>query len=198
MFIPRRRPSFRPIVAVALLALALALSACAAHKPTQSGFLTAAPRVSAQGYSAALIDVVDYRPVGRTPGKGNPADVDALKADYHAALAAAFAAHYRLTDTPGPDVLRVRAAITGYTLANPAWNAVSLALPIGPKNGGISIEAEVVDARSGAPIVAQSEGFNGHIWNSAPTAMFDRDGHAQSGFRKHAQALVDATLAAAR
>lgn len=178
---------------VPALGLALILSACAAHKPTQSGFLTDAPTVApAASYTAALIDPVEYRPTGRTPKAARPEDIAALTAAYQAELTRAFAARYALATRPGPGVLRVRAAITGYTLANPAWNAASLAVPIGPKNGGISTEAEVVDSRTGARLTAQSLAFNGHIWNAKPTDMFDRDGHALTGFRKHAQALVAA------
>ncbi len=178
----------------AAVALSLILAACAAHKPTQSGFLTDAPTTApATAYTAALIEPVEYRPTGRTPKTTRPEDIAALTKAYQAELTEAFAARYALTGKPGPGTLRVRAAITGYTLANPAWNAASLALPIGPRNGGISTEAEVVDSQTGARLTAQTKAFNGHIWNAKPTDMFDRDGHAQTGFRKHAKALAEAT-----
>jgi len=186
----RQASNFRTLALLAPLALALA--ACAPHKPTQSGFLTEAPVTATEtAYTAALIDPVEFRPVGRTPDSVKPEDVAALTAAYEAELRAAFGKRFTLVDKPGPGVLRVRAAITGYTLANPAWNAVSLAVPIGPRNGGISTEAEVLDSRSGQLLASLSQGFNGHIWNSKPGDMFDRDGHAQSGFRQHAQALVE-------
>jgi hypothetical protein len=179
---------------VAVLALSLILSACAAHKPTQSGFLNDAPAtVPAAAYTAALIDLVEYRPTGRTSKSPRPKDIAALTEAYQAELAGAFAARYALADKPGPGVLRVRAAVTGYTLASPGWNGASLALPIGPRNGGISTEAEVVDSQTGARLTAQTMAFNGHVWNAKPTDMFDRDGHARTGFRKHARALAEAT-----
>jgi hypothetical protein len=198
MFARRRPSTLKPLVALALFVLAVTVSACAPHKPTQSGFLTDAPAVKGQGYTSALIDPVEYRPVGRTPRKADPADMDALMADYRKELETAFAAHFRIATKPGPGVLRVRAAVTGYTLANPAWNAASLALPIGPRNGGISTEAEVVDARTGAPIIAQSKGFNGHLRNAGPAAMFDRDRHAETGLRQHARTLAEGASAATR
>jgi len=195
----------------ALLVALIAASACTPHKPTRSGFLgdytavnTAAP--VAATYTRAIIEPVAFRPTGRTPKTVDPAVVAELTAAYQAALQTAFATRYTLVsrtapdgkpdalpdtlrdtqpDAP-PDTLRVRAAITGFTLANPALNTAALVvpLPLPSANGGISAEAEVLDARTGTRLATQSRAFNGNLFNSGPFAGFSPLAHARAGFRK--------------
>lgn len=189
--------SKRSLSKAALIAavLAVGLSACATQKPTSSGFLSApaaltAPASITTRYRAAMIETVEYRPSGRVPAKAGEADIAVLRAAYYEALVDAFGERMAITQTPGPDVLRVRAAITGYTLANPTWNAAAMLAPIGPRNGGVATEAEIVDSVTGAPLAQQSLAFNAGFFNSKLTAMFARTAHAKSGFKKHAQALA--------
>lgn len=172
--------------------LTMGLSACATQKPTRSGFLTTPPPVaSPQGrYRAAIIEPVVYQPSGKVPERASDADIAMLQSAYQSALAEAFAARMTLTEEPGPDVLRVRAAVTGYGLANPAWNVAALVAPIGTRNGGVATEAEIVDSLTGVPVVQQSLAFNAGFFNSKPSAMFKRAAHAKAGFQRHARELA--------
>lgn len=190
MLAKSRSSTFKALVVSAVLATGL--SACATQKPTVSGFLTppTSAAVPQKPYRAVIIEPVAYRPSGRIPAKPSDADIAMLQSAYHAALAEAFAERLPLVQAPGPDVLRVKAAITGYSLANPAWNTAALVVPIGTRNGGVATEAEIVDSMTGIPVAQQSLAFNAGFFNSRPDAMFKRAAHAKAGFKVHARALA--------
>lgn len=175
----------------ALSLIAVTVAACATHAPTQTGFLSSYAElpsaVSANDYQAVIIEPVVFE---TADNQAAPAGAETATQAFAQALTEAFGRHYRIVDTPGQGVMRVRAAVTGYSRANPAWNTAALIVPIGTRNGGVSTEAEVVDSVSGRRIAAQSLSFNGQIWNSSPVTMFQRDAHARSGFRRHAEALT--------
>jgi hypothetical protein len=172
--------------------LATGLSACATQKPTASGFLTPPTRLAEpqKTYRAVMIEPVAYRPSGRIPARPSDADIAMLQSAYRAALTEAFAERLPLVQAAGPDMLRVKAAITGYSLANPAWNTAALVVPIGTRNGGVATEAEIVDSMTGVPVAQQSLAFNAGFFNSRPDAMFRRAAHAKAGFQVHARALA--------
>lgn len=182
--------TFKALVVSAVLATGL--SACATQRPTASGFLTPSTSVASpqKAYRAVMVEPVVYRPSGRIPAKPSDADVAMLQSAFHEALVEAFADRLPLAQAPGPDVLRVKAAITGYSLANPAWNTAALVAPIGTRNGGVATEAEIVDSTTGVPVAQQSLAFNAGFFYSRPDAMFKRAAHAKAGFKVHARALA--------
>lgn len=172
---------------------ALALAACVSQQPTRTGFLgdyaALQPTGSAAAYTAVMIDPVVFEGEAKARLEAG-ADGARVRETFHAALTDAFSTRWRITDRPGGGVLRVRAAVTDYDPADPVWNAAALLLPIGPRAGAVSTEAEVVDSRTGERLAAQTLSFNGRMWNSPPTALFRREAHAEAGLRRHAEALA--------
>lgn len=205
---PRAKP---PSARAALLAALLpALAACAAQTTTRTGFLAhndAAPlaadpadadRLVARaaperlaGYSGYLIDDIAFRPGPHAPGVADAEVLADLRAAYRDALDTAFARHFGRAAAPGPGVLRVRAAITGYERANVAANVVTSALLIVPVTaGGAASEAEVVDSVTGERLAALATHTNGTPLLGGPVGYFTRHGHARRALARQADELA--------
>ncbi len=193
----------------------LLLAGCANQAVTQSGFLgdydglaPATPGAKALTYSrgigqagasgrrSVLIDAVELRLPAEQADAISPALQLQAKADYRVALQSAFSAHYDVVESTSDltDLLRVRAAITGLKPSNPTLNTLTFLL-VGPvSNGGVSTEAEVLDAATGERVAAQATFTNGHLFNGGMGGFFDPLGHVRKAFDSHAQKLLDLTL----
>jgi hypothetical protein len=188
------------------------MAGCANQAVTRSGFLdqydalsTAPGDDSARTYvsssatartgSRVVIDEVELRLPPSQAGTLAPDLLDQARADYRAALKAAFAKRYIVVDDAGSDeALRVRAAITGIKPSNPALNTATFLL-VGPvSNGGVSTESEVIDASTGQRVAAQATFTNGHLFNGGLGGYFDQLGHVRAAFEMHAEKLRDLTL----
>jgi len=196
------RHSFKLSGVVAVL---LALSACAGQGATQTGFLPdytqmrpttdheldriwVKPGFSPTSYSRIIIDPVAWVPAPDTPAR-DPETAAKLCSDFRDALTAAFAERYQIVDTPGPATLRLRAAITNTARAN--WwvnmpvQAAQIALGgIGlfrPSAGGASEEVEVADSQSGEGLVRIATYNNGMPWNVV--GSYVQFNHARRAFR---------------
>jgi hypothetical protein len=196
---------------VSILALSL-LCACATQETTQTGFLdhgkaTAAPlqqdtkksgrlfyatnAKELARYRAFMVDEITFKPGLRIPETFKPEDIAELKASYKASLEAAFAQSFEKAAAPGDDVLRVRAAITGFERANVTVNVLT-SLVIGPTSaGGASSEAEVVDSMTGTRLAAVATHTNGSLMLGGPLGFFSTYGHARRALDRHAQDLVE-------
>ena len=180
----------RPAAALALAAL---LAACANQQQTDTGFLDAAP-VSSQAitgdYRAFLIDEVVFRPAdGAVQNRGDDDAAQLLRA-YRAALDAAFATRFARAEVPGPGVLRVRAAVTGYARADVVLNVIATPL-VGPvSNGGAATEAEVLDAVTGERIAALAGARNEHLFTVGPFAYYRGLAMAEQALARMAQDLA--------
>jgi hypothetical protein len=77
---------------------------------------------------------------------------------------------FQIVDQPGPDVLRVRAAITDIVPANPYSNILALAaIQVPIDMGGSAIEAEFLDSVSGVRVASMVDKKLGHpvfFWRS--------------------------------
>jgi hypothetical protein len=90
---------------------------------------------------------------------------------------------------PGPNVLRVRSAITDVKASSPAANMVLSALLIGPlDNGGVSVEIEAVSGDGGARIAAMTASETGKFIS---TGGFSKLGHANEALRRIALQFAD-------
>ena len=176
---------FLNIMAASALAVAATVSSgCAFQKDTSTGF------IKPTSYRGFIIDPVSYTPGPRAPRRPNDATVSALKSAYQQRLQAAFAKELRPAAKPAPDVLRVRATITGYEPAN-VWLNILTSTVIGPVTaGGAATEAEVVDSLTGARIAALATHSNGTPFLGGPQNYFKRYGHARDAFGRHARKLV--------
>lgn len=171
------------------LFVGFALLGCAASgmkEVKQSGFLGDYSMLTPGGDDrAALVYVkpeTDFKPYNKImfdrvlvslSDKAEHKEVDpALLAEmakyYQDSLMDAVKSGYTLVDKPGPDVLRVRAVITGIRPSNPVSNTMSSIIPIGIAvagatkavsgdnlgTGEAATELEVVDSVSGTRLAA--------------------------------------------
>lgn len=191
-----------------VLVAAALLSGCANQQVTQSGFLaqyTHLKPVSADDrtlqyqktatdfhrYGSVLIDDVALQLPPAQAATLDPGLLAQARADYRTALVQAFSKQYRITTAMAPGTLRVRAAITGLKPSDPALNAATILL-IGPlSNGGVSTEAEVVDAASGEQLAALATFTNGNLFKGGLGGYFDKLGHVRHAFDLHAASLRD-------
>lgn len=190
----------------ALVALVATTAACAGQHTTRTGFIGTAEAPAADptrdvvyvadasrwsGYTAVIVERPTFVPGPAVPDAPHPDDVAALTATYGRALEEAFGARFPLADAPGPGVLRVRAAVTGYTLADVVTNVIATPL-VGPvRNGGAATEAEIVDSVTGERLAALATHTNGFLFREGPVPFFVRRGHAERALADHARRLAD-------
>jgi hypothetical protein len=120
-------------------------------------------------YNKIMMDQVTFYFKSDAEHKGiNPDDIKELTDAFGKAFVDALNAAYPLTDTPGPDVMRVRVAITELKSSNPAIGTVTTILPVGlavslvkkgvtggyTGIGSASMEAEFLDSVSNERIGA--------------------------------------------
>ncbi|MCZ8122396.1 MAG: DUF3313 family protein [Magnetospirillum sp.] len=191
---------------VLLAAGAMLLGACANQETTRSGFLRdygrmapdasgalverpAAPsRQPAVRYRAFMVDEVTYLP-GKRSEPATETEIAGLRAHFREAAVKAFAQSYTYTETAGPDVLRVRLAITGIDKAISTLNYIATPL-VGPlSNGGASSEAEIVDSMTGARLLAFSTHTNATPFKGGLFQYYTSLGHAKSVLARHATEL---------
>jgi hypothetical protein len=161
----------RRLVAIMLIGLAFAGCAAESWKSEPSGFLgnyddlaraAGEPGVlryekdgALEAYTRFLIEPVTVLP---RPGvdleKLPQEELHALAADFTAALREQLDERYEVVETPGPDVLRIRGAITNVVPATPALNIHPLTKLSGAGLGGASFEAEGVNAATGERVFA--------------------------------------------
>ncbi|MEZ4598374.1 MAG: DUF3313 domain-containing protein [Syntrophotaleaceae bacterium] len=90
------------------------------------------PGVDFSKYNKIMLDHVLFYPTKESALNGLEADaLQELANDFHQAVIKEMQDAYPLVAEPGPDVLRVRVAITDIKLAKPVANAVSTVLPVG-------------------------------------------------------------------
>jgi hypothetical protein len=202
----------RPVTGLASVVALTLLCACASQETTQTGFLdhghaAAAPlqpdakksgrlfyatnAKELTRYRAFIIDEITFKPGLRIPETFKPEDLAELKASYKVSLETAFAQSFAKAAAPGEDVLRVRAAITGFERANVTVNVLT-SLVVGPTSaGGASSEAEVVDSITGTRLAAVATHTNGSLMLGGPFGFFSTYGHARRALDRHAQDLVE-------
>jgi len=143
-------------------------------------------------YDKFMVDSVIFFFADDSAYKGiDPNEMKELADKFNAAIVAAFKDKYPIVAEPGPDVARIRIAITGITGSKPGVSAVSSILPIGlafslvkkgatgsySGSGTTSAELEILDTTTNQPIAAavdeQSASFTDRFskWESAEEAF---------------------------
>jgi hypothetical protein len=171
------------------LAMVLFLGGCAAQRLTSyetSGFLGnyanfevggdgqpnlvyLNPKRNLRLYDKVLIDhvVVYFSP--RAENKGvDPVQLTELTQYFHQAVVDALKSRYRIVDSPGEGVLRIRTAITGIEPGSPVANTLTTVVPVGAAVslikrsttgsnmavGRASMEMELLDSLTGVRLAA--------------------------------------------
>jgi hypothetical protein len=174
-------------VVVLMVGVVLTIVAgCTAGKSTYSGFLGNYPifkpgpkdgadlvyfkeNVDFRAYNKVMLDQVTFYFKKDSKYKGvNPQELKEFSDAFHLAIFEALKGAYPLVSKPGPDVLRIRVAITDLVPSKPALNAftavspTSLAVSFGSKAvtgkhsfvGAASMEAEFLDSQTNERIAA--------------------------------------------
>ncbi len=204
---------FRRQACIITIALALLVCGCASQKATRTGFLSnyealvssaddgssssyTKPGMAQRRYTRFMLDPVVFEPPAGSAATLGEADISQLKMDLQSAIRQSFKSRFEYTTQPGPNVLRVRFAITGVDKSNPSLN-VALAILIVPlANGGASTEAEVLDSRSGERLVAVVASSNGSLLKGEFSGFFSEFGHAKQHFAQQADVLRDKIIQA--
>ena len=127
------------------------------------------PAADVRDYDKILIDpVVGYLGKGSRLNRLAPQDRQALLDYFHAALREQLGQDYELVDRPGPGTLRLRIALTDARGTKPVADTLSTVLPVGLAisalqrvalgktltTGSVRVEAEALDAQTGARLAA--------------------------------------------
>ena len=192
---------------LAFVVAIVVLAGCASTPPPQSGFLADYPDLKPDRYGNArllwweksdfdwkhyhklMIDpiVVYYHPKAENK-EIRPDDLKRLTDEFRDVVITELGENFPVVNTPGSDVLRVRAAITEIIPASPALNVVTTLLAFVPLDmGGASIEAEFIDSMSNERVAAMVE-----LKLGTPTDLksgFTSLGHARASFKSWAVEL---------
>jgi hypothetical protein len=192
------------------LVAAAVLAACSTTPPPQSGFLSdyAALQPDRYGRTGMLwaetkgFDWRSYRKVMLDPvviyyhpqaGSNaiQPEELAKLAADFREVVTAELKDSYPVVSTPGPDVLRIRAAITDVVPASPALNVVTTAVAFVPLDlGGAAIEAEFLDSVTNKRMAAMIDRKRGSSLDLK--GGFSELGHARAALKEWAVDLKKA------
>lgn len=140
-------------------------------------------------YTKLMLDpvIVHYAP-GAEERQIDPEELETLVQYFREAVIEKVQDAYPVVDEPGPDVLRIRAAVTDVIPANPTANvAAAVAVGIPLDMGGASIEAEFLDSVSQERIAALVDQKAGSHLDFI--GGFTRWGHVKGAFSKWAKEL---------
>ena len=127
------------------------------------------PAADVRDYDKILIDpVVGYLGKGSRLNRLAPQDRQALLDYFHATLREQLGQDYAIVDRPGPGTLRLRIAVTDARGTKPVADTLSTVVPVGLAisalervalgktltTGSVRIEAEALDAETGARLAA--------------------------------------------
>lgn len=198
----------RSLVASTLVAAFAALAGCSSVQPTRSGFFadydSLAPLDGDTDVLVASAANVDWRrfdsfvlepiTVDARATAAAPDEVAALRDDFAVHLRDELSVCLRPTDGPGPNTLRIRAALTDVDDASPWLNVPTLlllGLPL--DNGGASAEIAVLGP-DGALLHRESSAATGSVlafWN-----VFGHYGFTRWGIEGLAEGLTERIAAA--
>lgn len=145
-------------------------------------------------YKHVMIDPIAV--VGDAAGGKNAINHDEFHELHNYFLASVtekLAPEFAIVKEPGPDVLRIRPAITRIDRANPLLNVVTTAAVFAPLDmGGASIEVEFLDSMTGERLAAMVETKSGTPFQVI--ASLNQFGHAKNAMDDWAGELKTALL----
>jgi hypothetical protein len=137
------------VFSIAMSFILVLVAGCSQQQVKYSGFLGTYPKfqpgpsdgvdlgyvkkgVDFSKYNRLMFDQVVFYLKKDSKYKGiQPEEMKELADMFHLAAAKALEGAYPIVGEPGPDVLRVRVAITNIELGNPAKSAITTVLPVG-------------------------------------------------------------------
>ena len=173
----KTQKSLNPAFTTLSLIFVTFLAGCATTSPPPSGFMGdySMLRTDSSGdsslqwwekrgfnwqqYQKVMLDpvIIHYHPEARTK-RINPEKEKRLSHYFRRAVEKELEGKYSIVTTPGPDVLRVRAAITEILPACPAINYPAMIVVLVPVDmGGAAIEAEFLDSQTNEVLAAMTD-----------------------------------------
>jgi hypothetical protein len=196
------------VVSVILLTLALGCAGTTKQQYQYTGFLGNYPDfqpgregfdlvyikkgVDPTKYKKIMMDQVVFYISEQAKNKGiRPEEIKQLADQFYAAFIGELGDRYRFTDKPGPDVLRIRAAITGLEPGNPTLTTLTTITPAGLVSsairkgvtgeyanvGSTSMEVEFLDSQTNERLAAGIDTCPG-----SKTSGFTKWGSAEEAF----------------
>ncbi|WP_310599399.1 DUF3313 domain-containing protein [Desulfobulbus sp.] len=192
------------------------LIGCASSKAKPSGFLGTYPQfqpgpsdgidqvytkpgMELGKYNKVMIDEVQFFLKKNGADQGLQAsDMKALSDSFHRSIFEALGNAYPLVTEPGPDVLRIRMAITDIETSSPVMNGITTVIPVGlaisvakkattggyTGVGGASMEVELLDSLTNERLAAGIDTFDG-----SKMSGFSKLGSAEEAFEFWAKRL---------
>ncbi|RDY61042.1 DUF3313 domain-containing protein [Flagellimonas nanhaiensis] len=194
------------IVRLLMLVLFISITSCAAIPSTDSGFLEDYSQLQEDKngdkslkwwekndfdwgkYKSLMLDpvVVLYHPQTKDK-KISAYKENELATYFHSTVSTELEGKYQVVSTPGPEVLRIRAAITEITPSSPAINYPAMLLVFFPVDmGGATIEVEFLDSETNEVLATMVDKKRGSPFT--PRA-FSRLGHTRAAFDGWAKEL---------
>ncbi len=210
----------RLFVVTAVLAAAIFMTGCAGKGTIEpTGFLSdysklktgqgdqalkryVDPDVDFSKYRKVMIDKVIFYFQGDSKEIGiNPDELKMLADYFERSLVEKLQDAYPVVTIPGPDVLRIRVAITHVKAGNPVLGAASAVLPVGVAVNALSnvttgesvnvgeatIEAEFLDSETGKVVAAIMDRRVGSTYSTG--SVKGKWGHAKQAFDQWAKKL---------
>ena len=142
------------------------------------------PSKSLKEYDKFIIDPVLVHFAPNAKGIGvDPFKVQQVAAYFHRELWQALSIRYQVVNTPGPGVLRLRAAITDIKTTVPLMNIHPGTKLLGLGLGGASMEGEAVDSQTGERVLAVVDSRKGGFNPLPSRAAIDTVAHAKEVMR---------------
>ncbi len=160
------------------------------------------PEVDFSRYDKVMVDHVVFYFKKDAKYQGiHPEELQELADAFHQALTDALKGAYPIVENPGPDVLRLRAAITDLKPSNPGLNTVTSIIPVGlaishikkgvtgthANVGAATIEAEVLDSATNTRLALAVDRKAGEKYKVI--SGMDKWGHSKGAFKFWAQRL---------
>ncbi len=183
------------LMILAVVAVTSMFCGCQEEQQVTTGFLSDYSRLRPSGetlrylppgalekYSMFIIDPVVVHFHARVKGtRANSQDLAHLKQYMYAAVRDAISDRYAIVTKPGPKVARIRVAITNIKESKALQNIMPISKAAGTGLGGASMEAELVDSKTGQQLAAVVEtqtgsrlSFDGlSKWGDAEAVMRD-------------------------
>ncbi len=142
------------------------------------------PSKSLKEYDKFMIDrvVVHFAPNAKGIGV-DPIKVQQVADYFHRELWQALSIRYQVVNTPGPGVLRLRAAITDIKTTVPIMNIHPGTKLLGFGLGGASMEGEAIDSQTGERVLAVVDSRKGGFNPLPTTAAIDDIAHTKEVMR---------------
>ena len=204
---------------VMALVAGLLVTGCSHRKTTYSGFLRdysglqkgpkggpdlvyKKPGVDFSKYKKVLVEPVVFYLKKDAEAKGiQPKVMAELEDAFEKEIVKALNGAYPMVDKPGPDVLRIRIAITDVEPSNPTLGTVGAVMPAGMainlisnvttgssvNVGSASMEAEFIDSETGEVVGKVVDHIEGSTYDTA--TLKGKWGHTKKAFQQWAQML---------